>query len=135
MKSIILLIFILSISSAFAEQFTLTRDDGKVFTCSDQLGGPSTGTVTVCTCNDQYGENYGSVIGVDVMNSCKGLVGNRAPRLNNCSNLQGSINNATCTCKDQYGENYGLVVGADSMGQCKTLVGNRSPRLIGCQIQ
>jgi nitrite reductase/ring-hydroxylating ferredoxin subunit len=119
----------------FAESFTLTREDGRVFYCSDQGGGPVYKSFTVCECFDAvYNVSRGQVIaggGSNALDACRALTS--SPRLSGCRTLQAS--SITCDCFDStYNVNAGQVIGGSGtevMSSCKSLTS--SPKLLNCQ--
>lgn len=90
--------------NSFAESFTLTRDDGRTFFCSDNPGTLPTTTYKVNQCDCKYSAT-GSVVGVALWvgsstsaAECKAIDSSAKPFGCKTSNLA-SDKNMLCDCK------------------------------------
>ncbi len=148
----VLVLSLFAAVSANAEQFSLTRQDGRVFVCTDNGGvtvppvvvPPTSTSITSCDCNDDGGNSYGRVLGDNLQAQCKKTVDNqyRKALLNNCGSLSVPIGSAgvQCNCGDNAGNSYGVVFrdvtsASDLTDDCRSIVDNiyRKPILSACK--
>jgi hypothetical protein len=133
--------FLLFAGLAQAEQFTLTRDDGKIFTCTDQpFPTQNLVQVTQCKCLQYDNTDLGVVLyegkGTSLADQCKAL-SNYNTKLLNCANTQ-QVSGAemACDCIQYDGTALGQVlspVGSldQLMVQCRKL-SNYNVKLNNC---